>query len=88
MNKKQQGMVWMYENATYNTLDEAYQNPSEAKRRAYRDCLAMCDRMGGYDVRITGKSCMFFSIAWRFENNGEEWLHYETYANGYEFPIK
>ena len=85
--KKAQGMIWTYGHATANSLEECYDNPSNAKLNAERWCRADMKEHNGYDFRITGHNCMHFSCAYRYEENGIEYLVYRTHANTYRVAL-
>ena len=89
MTKKNSGMLWSYYHSHIFDIYEAYENPSRNKVSAFDDCVADEIAHHGYDGRITGASCHFFSYAFRYVGkNGEERLRYHTYANVYDFEIE
>lgn len=53
-----------------STLEEAYNNCSTAKWRAYHYCLELCRKLDGYNFQILGHNCMTFSVG--FEYVGKE----------------
>lgn len=55
-----------YMPTTYADIYAAYKTPSVNKRRAWAACKSLCAALDGYDIRITGRSAMFFSVAFRF----------------------
>lgn len=88
--KKAQELIYSYEHAKYETLDEAYKSCSQAKKSSYWDIVYEMRKCGGYGMRITGKSSNFFSCAYIVpcvdKETGEitcELLVYHTYANTY-----
>lgn len=66
---------------------EAYNRPSEAKCRAYRHITALCERLNGWGNAVCGASCYHFSQGFLYKQDGKTWLHYETHANAWDFPI-
>lgn len=88
MTKKEKGMLWSYEHSNMSDIYEAYRRPSESKVSAFWDCVRDKLDHDGYDGRITGAGCQFFSYAFRYiGKTGEERLRYHTYANVYDFEI-
>ena len=88
MTKREKGMLWSYNNSRMYSIYEAYKNPSRSKVNAYNYCVNDEIAHNGYDGRITGAGCQFFSYAFRYTGeNGEERLRYHTYANVYDFEI-
>lgn len=94
MNKNQTGMYHSYLRSSATELWQVYDNYSTAKARGMEYCKNLQRELNGYDGRITGHSCHFFSYAFRFEHVNEEtgvceeWLCYCTHANDYKFKIK
>lgn len=89
-SKKAQSLIWSYDHAKYQSLDEAYKSCSVAKRTAYFEIVREMNQFDGYGLRITGKSSNFFSCAYLVhgvnQETGEygyEVLVYHTYANTY-----
>lgn len=87
MTKKNSGLVFMYDCARYSDLYQAYKSPSWRKVRAYRNCLADMAFMKGYDPRICSANCHFFSLAFRYKENGKECLRYYTGRNTYDIVL-
>lgn len=88
LTKAQQGMIWAYENAKYSTIEQAYKTCSEAKKQAFNRIWFEMKKNNGTDMRITGKSCMYFSCAYRYyDDNNNLRLRYHTYANVYDFIL-
>ncbi len=89
MNKKETGFLWSYQRSTLTDIYQAYKNPSYAKVKAFKNCRADMEAHDGYDFRITGKSCDFFSCAFCYVDHEthKEHLRYHTYARVYDFEI-
>lgn len=88
MTKKQQGMKWMYDRATANSLNQVYKSCSYAKQRSFDAIRWEMVTNGGYDLRITGHNAMMYSCAYRYKGvDGLEHLRYFTKANTFDFPI-
>ena len=74
-------------------LREVYSSWSKAKEEAYEHCKARQAFFKGYNFRITGSNCNFFSVAFEGEMEYvnpvtgevtvEEVLVVETYCNEY-----
>lgn len=93
--KRAQSLIWSYEHSKYETLDEAYKSCSQEKKVAYWNIVREMKQFDGYGLRITGKSCNFFSCAYLVhgvsQETGEcgyEVLVYHTYANTYIMTYK
>ena len=88
MTKKEKGMLWSYNHSDIYSIFDAYKNPSQNKIRAYNFCINDEIAHNGYNGKITGAGCQFFSYAFKYiGKNGEERLRYHTYANVYDFEI-
>lgn len=94
-SKKAQELIYSYEHAKYETLDDAYKSCSEEKKEAYWKIVHEMRKFGGYGMRITGKASYFFSCAYIApcvdKETGEitcEMLVYHTYANTYIMNYK
>ena len=74
LTKAQKAMVLAYDNARYSTIEQAYKNPSEAKVSAFNDILFEMKRNNGVGMRITGKTCSFFSCAYKYYDEAQQ-LH-------------
>ncbi len=85
--KKAHGMIWAYEHADGKSLGDCYVNLSKAKEDAEFWCRSHMVEHGGYDFRITGHSCRHFSCAYRYKENGIEYLVYHTHANVYRVAL-
>lgn len=88
MNKKQENMLWAYNHAKAETLDQAYKSYSRAKREAYHDCLKLQAELNGWGGRITGASCYYFSYAFQYMKDGKKHLCYITKSHDYLFCIE
>jgi len=75
--KAQQSMVRAYDNAKYSTIEQAYKAPSQAKIYAFDHIWFEMKRNHGTGMRITGKSCHFFSCAYKYyDEEGQLHLRY------------
>jgi hypothetical protein len=54
---------------TYETLWDAYEKPSFAKAKAWKYCVDLCREMGGFDMVISARNCMVFSVVFTFVDN-------------------
>lgn len=88
LNKKQQQLLNNF-NQSYNTkLSDIYKNYSGEKARAERDILNEMGKKCGYDYRITGGNCNFFSCGYLYiDEQNKTHLVYHTYANKYDFVV-
>lgn len=50
------------------SIFEAYKKPSYAKQSAAFNCRVLCERMGGFNFRITSHTCQFFTVSFDFPN--------------------
>lgn len=59
------------------SIYEAYKNPSEAKRNAWKYCQMMCDTYNGYGLSVIGNNNFVFSAGFRFidDNNNEHFVY-------------
>lgn len=94
MKKEQQRLYQKYLNSTARSVLDVYKSPSIAKIRGEM-CIKedMLD-LGGYDYKVTGHNCNYFSCAFVYEiidgETGEvfEHLRYYTGMNIYDFEIE
>ena len=47
-------------------IHEAYGRPSVYKARAWENCKALCEKLGGYRCVITGHNCEKFTVMFYF----------------------
>ena len=85
--KKAQCMIYSYECAKAKSLSDCYVKTSKEKKDAELFCRADMVEHGGYDFRITGHGIQHFSCAYRYEENGIEYLVYHTRANVYRVAL-
>ncbi len=52
---------------TYGDIFDAYERPSAAKVRAWRDCERLCEELSGYDMLISSRNTFSFSVVFRFD---------------------
>lgn len=64
---------------TYSDIWDAYGKPSVYKVRAWEYCRELCANMGGWDMLISSKNTMQFSVVFRFtDENGRVGYAYIT----------
>ena len=51
---------------TYDDIRTAYTKPSAAKIAAWESCKALCASFNGSRLRITARSCHFFSAVFQY----------------------
>ena len=88
LSKREVEMVERYYDADDTDIYDAYDRPSKAMRDAFRRCVNMKCEMNGNDLRITGHSSYRFSCAFRYFNNGVEFLRYITKDHNYDINLK
>lgn len=89
MTKKERAMLSAYRGATATELYHVYDSCSKAKRDAFEQCRAIQCDWNGYDGKIVSANTWQFTYAFRYKTaDGNEWLHYETANNTYDFPIE
>lgn len=49
-------------------LDDAYENPSYAKRQAWAYCRNLCESLNGRWLRVVGHNAFAFSAAFEFDD--------------------
>lgn len=63
---------------TYESIWDAYENPSREKEKAWNDWRMESIHLNADKIRVIGKNCNFFSIAYTFEYEGAEYIAYIT----------
>ena len=66
----------------YN-LRDCYNNASYSKVRAYMYCEELCNKMGGYGLKIIGYNTCTFSVGFEYMDN-ENKLHFVYITKDYE----
>lgn len=61
--QKAQRMVCHYNYSSNESIHDAYVSPSSDKERAYYDCVEFKEKFEGYDGKVCGINCDFFSYA-------------------------
>ena len=74
--------LWMRRNP--RSLYDVYNNCSKAKRDAWKHCVELCEKLGGYALCIVGHNTMAFSAGFETENG----VVYITKQNTYLIPKK
>ena len=89
MTKKNTGFYDSYMRSNAVTLSDVYKSPSDRKVRAEELILREMDKLSGFDPRIVGSSCHYFSMAFTYPDTvtGELRLRYYTGQNTYDFLI-
>ena len=87
MTKKQMAMVDAYNRTNARALDDVYGSYSAAKKEAYSYCRGLQYKMKGYDGRIPSANSFAFTYAFRYKENGDEYMCYCTSCNDYKFKI-
>lgn len=89
LTQKQQQMITNYKYARYSSIDECYNNASCFKYRAEQQIKNEMFNKSGYDYRVCGFNCNFFTCAYRYKDeNGVEYLVYHTAWNRYEIELQ
>ena len=87
MTKKQKSMLYAHTQAQQVCLQRIYKNPSQAKQIASMYCEQQYEEKHGYNKRYHSANCSTFCFSFKFRQNHEEYLQYETYKNTYIFKI-
>lgn len=85
--KKAQGFIWAYHHARYDSISQAYREPSCYKWQAEKAILREMLEVGGYGYRVTGANCMTFSCAYRYDDEMHEYLVYHTASHAYQIQL-
>lgn len=72
----------VYRATETKTLSDFYANPSQAKRRAYKEILELCAYMGGYKPSVISANSQVFTMGFITIEPHRE-FHYFTRANHY-----
>jgi len=86
-SKKAEYLVYNYMNSDKTTLKDCYARPSNAKEKAYFWCKYVMVRSNGYDIRICSYNTQIFTAAFRFMENGIEYLAYITPKHIYKIRL-
>lgn len=75
---------------TYSSVHDTYGRPSSTKvaieERILRNGNDKGMKAGSY--RVLSRNTFMFTCAYIFNNNGEEYVHYETPSKTLEFPVE
>lgn len=76
---------YAYNHTQYNYHDirDAYKNPSVAKTRAWEYCKTLCKSLNGFDLIISGKNCMVFSVCFKYVDKKTGALAYAYITRDY-----
>lgn len=93
MTKKQERLLNQYQQSINfygfrTSLLEVYSSFSLEKANALRNCIQRRLEVDGYGATIVSASSHFFTYAYKFIQDGKEWLCFETHANTYKFCIE
>lgn len=80
MDKKLQQQYQAYLRSEKYDIYDAYRMPSIAKREAWRRCLDVCDRDGGYDIKIIYNNCHVFSVGYLSRVYGGDFNDIKAYT--------
>lgn len=69
---------------TFHSLWDAYGKPSENKVRAWDYCKRLCAEMGGFDMVISSRNSMVFSVVFKFADNETGELCYAYITRDYD----
>lgn len=86
-SKKAAALAQNYWNSYYRTLNDCYARPSHAKENADFWCRQKMVEYGGFDYRICSYNCQTFTAAFRFKENGVEYLCYMTAYYNYKIRL-
>ena len=78
---------WVYERNgghCFRDIYDAYERPSVYKVRAFEYCKDLCARLNGFDLRITGRNCMKFSVCFKFFDPEDGQLCYAYITRDYD----
>lgn len=64
-SRKARDMICRYNSSSKESIYDAYVRPSAYKERAYYDCIELREKFKGYDGKVCGANCDFFSYAFR-----------------------
>lgn len=79
--------LWALENAPKDNIFKMYNKPSQAKIKAFNDCISFKAQLEGYNGIITGGNCDKFNYAFKYKENGTEYLVYITPQNDYKIAL-
>ena len=81
-------ILYRYYRSGASELSDVYGRYSEAKRRAWKSCEALCDEIGGYDLRVVSYNSNIFTAGFRYRNmRGDQCFCYITRSNVLYFVI-
>ena len=64
MTKRHEAIITRYNNSTAHTMRDVYGKWSNAKEKAYNDCLKKCADDDGRGFKIIGANTSFFSVGY------------------------
>lgn len=69
---------------TYDSIWNAYEKPSAAKVKAWDYCRELCAKLGGFDLIISSKNTMVFSVVFKFIDPETGALSYAYITRDYD----
>ena len=89
MNKLQKAIYESHKNSYKIDLYDCYENCSVAKRRAYSNCVLLCNELNGYDLRIVSHNKNMFTVGFKYETeDGIRMFMYITPTQKITFSIE
>lgn len=64
-----------------------YERPSQKKFNANEYCKQLKKELNGVKYCLLGHNSDFFSVGFKFEENGKQYLAYITHANNYKIAL-
>jgi len=62
-------LLAMHNRSVYESIWQAYKEPSRAKEQAWLLCKALCDEYRGRSLKVLGRGTYTFSAAFLYDNN-------------------
>ena len=86
--KKAEDIINRYYNVAMSNLSEAYNKPSDSKRKVFRHILEIMEDMKGYRFRILSYNLFTFTCGFTYDDeNGNLRLRYFTRDNIYDMAL-
>lgn len=80
------GILTSYNLSTKDDIWQAYGKPSSKKVEAWKDCKRLCKEYDGKNLRIVGANNYFFSAAFHYVKDGQDYLMFITQSR--DVPVK
>lgn len=81
--KKAQAFINAYENSNIHSLRECYENFSNSKYIAYKNCIILMRLNNGHDFRILSYNTFQFTCGWKTQDG----YRIETRDNSYLIEV-